>query len=430
MRSLAQTDTQQQQTLGRARRRWRTRGSAALLAVLWLAACAPAAATVVPATATHAPATALPATSAPTALPPASPTGAATATIASTATAITAASPTVPAATATAPVQSLFQLDPDNPVLKADFGWARTYLDPGAVIYHDGQFHMFFNGIESWPAAVGVGYATSPDGQHWTVQGDKPVFSLGPYTQSAAYNGPNLFAQSVLVQPDGTWVLYYYTLEGASFNGDESIGRATAPKPTGPWTADPQPVLKPGTPGTWDAGQVSAPNVLQTADGYVMYYDGLSSHNGSLIGMATSPDGQHWTKYNDPATTTELYAESDPVLQPEPNAWDAKRVMDPNVLPIDGGWAMIYLSADGSGGKFAGSTFAFGYATSPDGRTWTPLPQNPILSTKGHQDWNATYLVTLVQDANQQYLLFDAASAGGTRIFLATHAGALQMVKP
>ena len=397
-------------------------GAAALLLV-WLAACAPAPAAATP---SPTPATAVPATALPAA-PTTSATPAATVTTAATA-APAVASATPPAATT--PAVNLFQLDPDNPVLKANFGWARTYLDPGAVIYHDGVFHMFFNGIENWPAAVGVGYATSPDGSHWTVAGDQPVFSLGPYSQSAAYDGPNLFAQSVLVQPDGTWVLYYYTLQGASFGGSESIGRATAPKPTGPWKADPQPVLNPGTPGTWDAGQVSAPNVLLTAAGYVMYYDGLSSHNGSMIGMAASPDGQHWTKYNDPATTSELYAESDPVLRPEPNAWDAKRVMDPNVLPIDGGWAMIYLSTDGSGAKFSGSTFALGYATSADGRTWTRAPQNPILSTKGHQDWNGTYLVSLVQDAHQQYLLFDAASAGGTRIFLATHAGALKLYRP
>ena len=407
---------------------WRRRAGqgATLLLMAWLAACSPAATSPAPASATPMAPTNVPAS----AMPADTATAAASATTPATATSAPASPTVAVAASATTPAEGLFQLDPDNPVLKANFGWARAYIDPGAVIYHDGQYHMFFNGIAGWPAAVGVGYATSPDGLHWTVQGSQPVFSLGPYTQSAAYDGPNLFAQSVLVQPDGTWVMYYYNLEGASFASQETIGRATAPGPTGPWKADPQPVLTPDPPGAWDATQVSAPNVISTTSGYVMYFDGLSSKNGSMIGMATSPDGQHWTKYDDPATTDDPYAQSDPVLTPQADTWAAKRVMDPNVVPIDGGWAMVYLSTDGSGGKFAGKVFAFGYATSPDGRTWTPAPENPILSNKGQQGWLGTYLVTLVAapDGQQQYLLFDAASGGGTRIFEATHSGPLKLL--
>lgn len=320
---------------------------------------------------------------------------------------------------------AFFEPRKDLTGLKGVADWDSTFRDPGAVIYHAGQFHMFYNGINGWPRPVGIGYATSADGVQWKIQAKEPVFSVANFEAFGLYNGPNQFATSVLVEDDGTWVLYYYTLSGRSFSGRQSIGRATAPAPTGPWVADPEPVLTNGPEGAWDAMQVGSANVIKTDAGYVMYYDGMGAGNKSMIGLATSPDGKKWTKYDDPATTEALFAESDPVLQPTAEAWDATRVLEPNVVKTENGWAMVYIATTGKQ-KFSTPLTEFGYALSPNGITWTKAENNPVLSSKDFPAWAGVYLVSMVARQDQWFLYFDVGLGNSTNINLFTHTGTLE----
>ena len=330
-----------------------------------------------------------------------------------------------PAQTGTA-IQSsdTFRFLEGNPVLSGKHTWDGQYIDPGAIVFHDGLYHMFYNGIQGFPSPVGVGYATSADGIHWEPQVTEPLFHAGDlYPNDAGVQ--NLFVTSGLVQPDGVWVLYYYTLHGGNFIGAQEIGRATAPDPKGPWKADPQFALNPGPAGAWDSLQVGSPDVLQTANGYVMYYDGMPSGGPSQIGMATSADGIHWTKYNDPATTDPVYAESDPVLAPTAQNWDSHRVIDPNVEADGSGWKMIYLSTGCTSGKFGSCEYDLGQAASPDGIHWEKSPQKPVLSSANVPDWGATYLVTLVQQGGADFIYMDYSCkfCGGTKVYLAVPRG-------
>jgi predicted GH43/DUF377 family glycosyl hydrolase len=292
--------------------------------------------------------------------------------------------------------------------------------------YHNGMFHMFFNGINGFPVPVGVGYATSTDGYHWTRQVNEPVLSAKALSGTNLH-GSNLFVTSALVQPDGTWTLYFYTLSGNTFSGPGEIGRATAPAATGPWKIDPDAMLSPGPSGSWDDIQVSAPNVLITDSGYLMYYDALGKNSTSMIGMATSPDGIHWKKYNNPATNDPAFAESDPVLKTSNDGWDSKRVIDPNVVKTSDGFEMIYLATSGSG-KFTKGDFSFGAATSPDGITWTKSSLNPILSNKDHPQWSQSFLATLLYVEGTYFLYFDfvTPTTRGTNVYLATYSGSLK----
>lgn len=358
-----------------------------------------------------------PPTLAPTAAPTATPAPTSTATLAPSATAVPSATPVL---------EALFQAEPNLRGLGKAGPWDELYHDPGGIVFHAGQFHMFYNGINGWPRPVGVGYATSEDGINWTLAAQTPVFHLGDLSAVGAYNsGPNQFVTSALVEADGAWVLYYYTLVGGTFSGRQAIGRATAPAPTGPWTPDPEPVLAPGPQGAWDSVQVTSANVLKTEAGYVMYYEGYDGRNAAMIGLATSPDGRRWTKHDDPATTDPQFAESDPVLRPDAAGWDKARVLDPNVVRTAAGWAMVYLSTGGVQ-KFARPPFALGYATSPDGVQWTKSALNPIISSANHPAWQGVYLVTLLAVEDRQYLYFDVASALGTKITLFTHTGPLE----
>lgn len=323
---------------------------------------------------------------------------------------------------------SLFHFYEGNPVLQRSNNprWDNQFIDPGGMVYHDNMFHMFFNGINGFPAPVGVGYATSADGYQWTRQTDEPVLSAKALSDTN-FTGSNLFVTSALVESDGTWVLYFYTLSGNTFMGPGEIGRATAPAPSGPWTIDPDPVLNPGPGGSWDDIQVSGPHVLKTDDTYLMYYDALGNGGTSMIGMATSSDGVQWEKYNDPATSDPAFAESDPVLTVSDEGWDAKRVIDPNVLKTTDGFQMIYLATSGSG-KFTQGEFSFGAATSADGIEWTRSELNPVLSNKDHSQWSQAYLASLLYINEMYFLYFDfvTPSTGGTNVYLATYNGSLK----
>lgn len=324
--------------------------------------------------------------------------------------------------------KSLFHFYEGNPVLQHSNNpeWDNRFLDPGGMVYQKGLFHMFFNGINGFPAPVGVGYATSPDGYTWTRQTTEPVLRAEALSDTN-FPGSNLFVTSALVEPDGTWILYFYTLGTSGFTGPGEIGRATAPSPIGPWTIDPDPVLNPGPGGAWDGIQVTGPNVLKVEEGYRMYYDALGNGGTSMIGMATSSDGIHWEKYNDPGTAEQAFAESDPVMRVSNEGWDSKRVIDPNVIQTPDGFEMIYLSTSGSG-KFSPGEFAFGAAISPDGIEWIKSELNPVLSNKDHIQWSQAYLASLLYVDETYFLYFDFVSSAtnGTNVYLATYDGSLK----
>ena len=296
--------------------------------------------------------------------------------------------------------------------------WDDRFTDPGAVLYHDGMFHMFRNGFRGFPAESQVGYVTSSDGYIWTKQGDDPIIE----TKDVPYAKIAMYASSALVMEDGTWVIYFYTWDSKNFPSESVIGRATASSPTGPWVADPEPVLMPGAKGAWDAQQVLAPHVLQTATGYVMYYSGANASGAQSIGMATSTDGVLWTKYNDSVTIEAPYAESDPVLQPgETGAWDMGWVHQPRVLQTTDGWAMIYRGTKATDGN----SMALGIATSTDGIHWVRSASNPVFKptqiAQSRQFWFHSAL--FVNDI--YYLFVEGDISQTTQIYLATHEGSV-----
>jgi len=93
-----------------------------------------------------------------------------------------------------------------------------------------------------------------------------------------------------------------------------------------------------------------------------MWYAGSALTSGDLaIGYATSPDGITWTKYA-----------GNPVLVGLSGGWD-HNAWSPTVLNDGGTYRMWYS------GSFTGPDLKIGYATSPDGITWTKYAGNPVL---------------------------------------------------
>ena len=140
------------------------------------------------------------------------------------------------------------------------------------------------------------------------------------------------------------------------------------------WTKYPgNPVMSGSGNGTWDK-HVFMPSVLFNADSnrYEMWYCGSYGPEVSWlpyrIGFAWSADGINWTKYGNP------------VLNPDPGTWDAGSVEVSWVIRENGQYKMWYAGLNNN-------IRQIGYATSPDGITWTKNA-NPVLSA-GSAAWEA-----------------------------------------
>jgi len=165
------------------------------------------------------------------------------------------------------------------------------------------------------------------------------------------------------------------------------------------------PVLDQGPPGSWESISASSPTIFYDGTTYHMWYEG---YDGSRIrvGYASSPDGITWTKYA-----------SNPVLDVgPPGSWDELRARTPSVI-YDGLTYHMWYSGPG-----AGSYYRIGYATSPDGITWTKSPLNPVFSygSSGSWDDGGVSFPMVIHDGITYHMWFAGTDGAVTRIGYAT----------
>lgn len=286
--------------------------------------------------------------------------------------------------------------DPSVPIVARDPSpeIKNLYINPGAILFHDGKFHMFFNSFTSWPGIIKVGYMASNDGYHWQTNQDAPVFT----TNQIPFGGGKADVSSIVVMDDGVWAMYFHTVGGGE------IGRATAASPLGPWAVDVDPVLKP-TPEAWDAIGLAWPSIVKEGSEYRMYY-GAQTKTGYAIGLATSVDGIHWMKYPEPV----LVADAD---------WESIKVDRPRVTHSPDGWVMIYQAGT--------KVEERGLAISDDGIHWEKYSGNPIFNKDVFPIPNAkTWDTTLLYYEGTYYYFMEIGSLSGTDIYLTIHEGLLR----
>jgi len=176
-----------------------------------------------------------------------------------------------------------------NPVLDVgDYGeWdAEGVLGPYVLKEGAGSYKMWYFGRDdNWQWRIG--YATSPDGIHWTKHSGNPVLDLGP---DGSWDDESL-TDPHLIYEDGTYKMWY-----TGYDGDVwAIGYAISLDGIH-WTKDPHnPVLE-GDPSDWEDGNVTNPHVLSEGSTYKMWYSAGDWPNKEQ-GYATSSDGITWQKY-------------------------------------------------------------------------------------------------------------------------------------
>ncbi|MBW1895287.1 MAG: hypothetical protein JRI91_16590 [Deltaproteobacteria bacterium] len=244
-----------------------------------------------------------------------------------------------------------------HPVLEPDAGaWDESTVYSARVIRENGQYKMWYAGWSPSEKAGGIGYATSPDGINWTKNKLNPVFPAG----SSAWEAGALDWFCVLPVQGGGYKMWYTAYNAALTKS--GIGYATSVDGM-VWQTDTlnNPVFTSGITGQWDE-YVFNPHVLFLDGVYHMFYEGRqSSGNPRKMGWATSGDGIHWNKYNDP-NTSGLYAESDPVLTPSSGQWDGNFI-EPGTVMLEGDSLRLWYS--GNLTPTSTNLWRVGHATAP-----------------------------------------------------------------
>jgi len=135
----------------------------------------------------------------------------------------------------------------------------------------------------------------------------------------------------------------------------------------------PNPILVPGTEGSWDDGVIEACDIIKDHDTYYLYYHGTSATTGYQVGVATAPHPLGpWEKYGD-----------GPVLAlGEEGSWEDRSVACAFILKE--GADRYYMWYSGVSTR-EGAKWDIGLATasSPLG-PWEKHPANPVLRDFGY----------------------------------------------
>ncbi len=277
---------------------------------------------------------------------------------------------------------------PSSPTKQYAIVWTKHAANPVLVksniiteFYAIGQPTCLFehDTIKMWYAAGGLPhvtsnflYAWSDDGVTWTKYNlGAPVLPPGDSGEwDISIDTPEILRDS------GGYKLYYFgdTLAGGSNqkpSARASLGVATSADGIH-WTRYEQnPILTHGGPTEWDRHWIESPAVIWDSAGgqYLMWYSGVDTLSWRIgIGLATSPDGFTWTKHA-----------GNPVLQPGPaGSYDDMWVAVPAVIRRDGRYEMWYSGLSSTTG-FA--TLTLNYASSDDGIHWTKFSGNPLFDT-------------------------------------------------
>ena len=237
-----------------------------------------------------------------------------------------------------------------NPILTPTPGsWDQDFTIAPRVLYDGKMFRMWYLGGHSGSTAIG--YATSLDGVSWTKY-PTPVLTHGP---PGSFDSSQLGLGSVLQKNESFFLMWYGGSNHVSFlNG--AIGLATSQDGINWVKYDGNPVLR-STP--IDQLVLASPFVVRLNNTYNMWYTGKSQADPSQttrILYAISYDGIKWTKW------------PHPVFSPStvPDTWDSGAVYSASAFYDGKNFGLWYTALNESY-----QSPRIGFATSPDGATWT-----------------------------------------------------------
>jgi len=180
---------------------------------------------------------------------------------------------------------------------------------------------------------------------------------------------PGLHEVAFSFFPDHDTVRAFTSFEARSFGYAWGLERPDEPLVELPWVPEfdkfeASPLFRPGDEGDWDASGVIMADILRTNTLYYLYYAG---HDGESyqVGVATSPDGVTWERYEG----NPIYPRTN-----EEGSWKRYATNTPDAIYDNGIFKLWYVGRAAETG-----TLSIGYATSTDGLEFEDYPGNPVL---------------------------------------------------
>ncbi|MDR0714527.1 MAG: hypothetical protein LBF89_09775 [Bacteroidales bacterium] len=215
-------------------------------------------------------------------------------------------------------------------ILSPDGGtyWEKDVNRPG-IIKKDGVYHLWYTG-QTRDSSL-IGYATGTDGVHFTRQSAEPVLQPELPWEKVAVMCPHVNWD----EEEGVFKMWY---SGGEQYEPNAIGYATS-KDGLHWEKHAgNPVFVADSAGKWEQHKVTGAQIIKRENDYLMFYIGFHDEDFAQIGMAKSPDGVgNWTRYK-----------GNPIIFPEPGAWDANACYKPFAIREKDRWLLWYNGRNGA----------------------------------------------------------------------------------
>jgi beta-1,2-mannobiose phosphorylase / 1,2-beta-oligomannan phosphorylase len=175
---------------------------------------------------------------------------------------------------------SSWQRQGDKPVLTAEQPWEKQCVMCPHVLWDETAniYKMWYSAGDRFEPNA-IGYATSPDGKHWTRHADNPIFTpLG----GLPWEHHKVTACQVIKQPEDYLTFYI----GFRDEHTAQIGVARSADGITNWRRHPSnPIIRPGL-DRWDHDACYKPYAIFDGGKWMLWYNG---RHGSLeqIGLAT-----------------------------------------------------------------------------------------------------------------------------------------------
>lgn len=182
----------------------------------------------------------------------------------------------------------------DNPIVSANGDGWRTYAvwKPN-IVKANGTYYLFFNatGVVDKKTEERVGYATSKDLFHWTVN-DRNSPVLGGNGKPDTWDSSGRAADPFVYKIGNTWYMAYYSWDGEHAQ-DGLAMTTTGDFPLGwkPYAGNP--VLKTGSPGSYDGQHAHEPSIYIVKNQYYHFYTAVDTAGNRNIGLALATRGRH-----------------------------------------------------------------------------------------------------------------------------------------
>ena len=177
-----------------------------------------------------------------------------------------------------------------NPVIApAGDGWRKDAIWHPNIVKSNGVYYMFFNasGVNGGLHEEFIGYATSRDLFHWTVDDDHSPVVVGSHT-TGAWDASGRAGDPSLYFVDGIWYMAYYSWDKK--NSADGIAWTTEQEFPLHWRIyQHNPVLSVGPPESFDALHAGKPFIVNTPAAHYHFYTAVDSAETREIALALWP---------------------------------------------------------------------------------------------------------------------------------------------